>query len=241
MKVIIEKNYEELSKTAARIIKDEMDKKKNIILGLATGSTPVGTYNELIKMHNEAGLDFSHVTSFNLDEYVGLDNNNTQSYRYFMNNNLFDHVNINKDQTHVPNGIHHDLEKSCVEYEDAIDVAGGIDLQILGIGANGHIAFNEPDKELSRATSIISLTEETIDANSRFFDDKDEVPKKAITMGIGSIMKAKKIILLANGVGKNKALKYVIEGKNISTDNPASLLALHPDVTIICDEAAYNG
>lgn len=241
MKVIIEKNYDDLSKTAAQIIKDEMDKKKNIVLGFATGSTPVGTYRELIRMHKEEGLDFSNVTSYNLDEYVGLNGDHPQSYRYFMDNNLFNHVNIDKSKTYVPDGVDKDMEKVCTDYEKAMDEAGGIDLQVLGIGLSGHIAFNEPDEELSRLTTVVSLSEETIEANSRFFENKDEVPRKAITMGMSSIMKAKKILLLANGEGKAKALKYIIDSKNLSTKVPASLLSLHPDVTIICDEAAYSG
>ena len=199
MKVIVEKNYEDMSKTAANIMKKEIEKDPNIVLGLATGSTPEGMYKELIRLHKQEGLDFSNVTTFNLDEYVGIDEGHPNSYHYFMKYILFNHINISLENTYVPNGKTENLENYCKQYDKLIEEKGGIDLQILGIGKNGHIAFNEPDEELSVGTSIVNLTESTIEANSRFFDSIDEVPKTAITMGIGSIMKAKNIILLEIG------------------------------------------
>lgn len=241
MRVIVKKDYESISKEAANIIKDEMVKNPNIVLGLATGSTPVGMYQELIRFHKEEGLDFSNVTTFNLDEYVGIDDDHPNSYHYFMKDVLFDHININMENTFVPDGKAEDPESYCREYDRLIEEKGGIDIQILGIGENGHIAFNEPDKKLNVGTSIVDLTQSTIEANSRFFDSIDEVPKTAITMGIGSIMKAKKIILLANGKKKAKVIKELLKGDKITTDLPASMLLLHPDVTVIVDEEAYNG
>jgi glucosamine-6-phosphate deaminase len=241
MKILVEKDYDMMSKAAGQIVKEEIAKKPNIVLGLATGSTPGGMYKELIKMHKEEGLDFSKVVTFNLDEYVGLDGDHPNSYRYFMNDILFNHINIDIKNTHVPNGKVEDLEQYCKTYDEIIQEAGGVDIQILGIGENGHIAFNEPDEALSVGTSIVKLTESTIQANSRFFDSIEDVPKTAITMGIGSILKAKKIILLANGKNKTKAIKELLKGDKVSTQMPASFLLLHPDVTIIVDEDAYKG
>jgi glucosamine-6-phosphate deaminase len=241
MKVIVEKDYAALSKKAAEIVKEEMLKKKDIVLGLATGSTPLGLYQELIRMHKDEGLDFSEVTTFNLDEYIGIDYDNPNSYHYYMKNNLFKHINIDANNTFVPDANAKDLEDYCKEYDRLIEEKGGIDLQILGIGVNGHIGFNEPDEELNVGTSIVNLTESTIQANSRFFDSIDQVPKKAVTMGIGSIMKAKKILLLASGKSKHEAIKKLIKGDKVTTQLPASLLLLHPDVTVIVDEEAYRG
>ncbi|WFA09950.1 glucosamine-6-phosphate deaminase [Tissierella sp. Yu-01] len=240
MKIIIEKNYEDVSKTAGKIISDEVRKNPTIVLGLATGSTPMGAYKELIRMHKEEELDFSKVKTFNLDEYLGLDGNNPSSYRYFMDENLFNHINIDKNNTHVPDGKAVNPEEYCKLYDKYIEEAGGIDIQILGVGENGHIAFNEPDNSLSIGTSIEDLTEDTIKVNSRFFDSLEEVPKKAISMGIGSILKARKIILLANGTRKAEAIKNILKCDRISTQNPASFLLLHPDFTLIIDEEAYG-
>lgn len=240
MKVIVEKNYDELSKRAAHILEEEIRNNPDIILGLATGSTPIGTYKELIKAYKERNLDFSKVSTFNLDEYIGLDGDHPNSYRYFMNNELFDHINIKKENTHIPNGRAQNPKDYCIEYDNDIENAGGIDIQILGIGTNGHIAFNEPAEELSAGTSIVQLTESTIRDNSRFFDSMDEVPKTAITMGIGSILKAKKIILLASGKNKAPIIQKLLEDNMVTTQLPASFLLLHPDVTIIVDEDAYN-
>lgn len=240
MKLIVKKSYDEVSKEAAGIVADVVKKNPEAVLGLATGSTPVGTYKELIRMHKEDGLDFSNITSFNLDEYVGLDEKHPNSYRYFMDTELFNHINIKKENTHVPNGMAKDLDEYCKQYDKSIEVAGGVDIQILGIGPNGHIAFNEPDKELSFNTFIVKLTDSTIEANKRFFDTIDDVPKTAMTMGIGTIMKAKKIILLATGKSKKDAIRYIVEEGKLNTEVPASLLLLHPDVTIIVDEEAYG-
>lgn len=239
MKIIVKKNYEEISKEAASIIGGIVKENPVAVLGLATGSTPIGTYKELIRMHKEEGLDFSKIRSFNLDEYIGLSGDNPNSYRYFMNDQLFNHININKENTKVPDGKAVDFDKYCREYDEMIESSGGIDIQILGIGSNGHIAFNEPDHVLSVGTTTVDLTQETINDNARFFEKMEDVPKKSITMGIGSIMKAKKIILLASGKNKRDAIKKILENK-ITTMLPASLLLLHPDVTIIVDEEAYG-
>ena len=240
MKVQIVKNYEEMSKVAADMFAEVIANKKDCVLGLATGSTPIGMYDKLVEYYKEGKIDFSTVTSVNLDEYYPISPDNDQSYRYFMNTNLFDRVNINKDKTFVPDGQSKDPEKSCEEYEKRIEELGGIDIQVLGIGRNGHIGFNEPDAEgLFQFTHVTDLTEDTIEANARFFNSADEVPKKALTMGIQSIFKARKIIILANGEGKADAIQKTVDGR-ISTQCPASLLCLHPDVTVICDEAAAS-
>lgn len=237
MKLIVVNNYEELSKVAAKEFSKVIKEKENAVLGLATGGTPVGMYKELIKMYEKKELNFSKITTVNLDEYIGLNPEHNQSYRYFMNNNLFNHINIDKSNTFVPNGLAEDLEAQCKEYDQKIAELGGIDIQLLGVGNNGHIAFNEPNNELSSGTHIISLTDNTIEANARFFDNIDDVPRKAITMGVGGIMKAKKIILIASGESKAEAIKGIFSGK-ITTANPATMLQMHRDVTIIVDEAA---
>mgnify|MGYP000237106380 FL=1 len=237
MKLITIDNYEELSKVAAREFASTIKEKPNAILGLATGGSPVGMYKELIKMYQDGELDFSKIKTVNLDEYVGLNPEHEQSYRHFMNENLFNHVNININNTIVPNGLAQDLNAECKEYDKKIEELGGIDVQLLGVGNNSHIAFNEPDKELSSGTHVITLTEDTIKANSRFFDTIDEVPKRAITMGLGEIMKAKKIVLIASGESKAEAIKGLFSGK-ITTENPASMLQMHRDVTVIVDKAA---
>ena len=234
MKLITVDNYEELSKVAARELASTIKEKPNAILGLATGGSPVGMYKELIKMYQDGELDFSKIKTVNLDEYVGLNPEHEQSYRHFMNENLFNHVNININNTI---GLAQDLNAECKEYDKKIEELGGIDVQLLGVGNNGHIAFNEPDKELSSGTHVITLTEDTIKANSRFFDTIDEVPKRAITMGLGEIMKAKKIVLIASGESKAEAIKGLFSGK-ITTENPASMLQMHGDVTVIVDKAA---
>lgn len=237
MKLIVVNNYEELSKVAAKEFSKVIKEKENAVLGLATGGSPVGMYKELIKMYEKKELNFSKITTVNLDEYIGLNPEHNQSYRYFMNNNLFNHINIDKSNTFVPNGLAEDLEAQCKEYDQKIVELGGIDIQLLGVGNNGHIAFNEPNSELSSGTHIISLTDNTIEANARFFDNIDDVPRKAITMGVGGIMKAKKIILIASGESKAEAIKGIFSGK-ITTANPATMLQMHRDVTIIVDEAA---
>ncbi|MCD2501787.1 glucosamine-6-phosphate deaminase [Clostridium sp. NSJ-145] len=237
MKLIVTKNYEELSKVAADEFAKVIIEKPEAVLGLATGGSPVGMYKELIAKCENNELDFSKCTSINLDEYIGLNPEHEQSYRNFMNTNLFNHINIDKAKTFVPNGLAENLEEECKNYDKKIEELGGIDVQLLGIGNNGHIAFNEPGEELSAGTHIISLTESTIEANARFFDSIDEVPRKALTMGLGGIMKAKKIILIASGEGKAEAIKGLFSGK-ITTDNPATMLQMHRDVVVIIDEAA---
>ncbi len=240
MKLILCDTYEEISKAGADIIADVIKNKPNCVLGLATGSTPVGMYKQLIERNKNGEISFARVTSYNLDEYYPIAPTHDQSYRYFMNVNLFDHVDIDKNKTFVPNGQTTDPVREGAEYDRAIDNAGGIDVQVLGIGQNGHIGFNEPDAELIMGTHITSLTENTIEANARFFASKEDVPTEAFTMGIGSIMKAKKILLLANGANKHEAIKTLLSDK-LTTACPASLLKLHPDVTVICDKAAYEG
>lgn len=238
METTIKETYEDMSKEAANIIANAICKKPDIVLGLATGSTPLGTYKELIRLHKEEGLDFSKVTTFNLDEYYGLSQDHTQSYYYYMHENFFNHINIKEENVHIPDGTASDIENYCKKYEQEIKNHGGIDLQILGIGTNGHIGFNEPAEKLFAYTHLTDLTEDTIKANSRFFDSIDEVPKKALTMGIGSILKAKKIILLANGKNKATAISYLIDQDNITTKVPATFLKTHNDVTVILDKEA---
>ena len=237
MRLIVTKNYEEMSKVAAKEMAEDIKRNPEIVLGLATGGTPVGMYKELIRMYNEGELDFSKVTSINLDEYVGLSGDHDQSYRYFMNTNLFNHINIDKNNTFVPNGLAENVEEECMAYDARIQDMGGIDLQLLGLGANGHIGFNEPGEALSVGTHLTDLKESTIEANARFFDSIDDVPRKAITMGLGGIMKSKKIIVIASGEGKADAVKAMVSGK-ISTNMPASMLQMHRDVVVIIDEAA---
>lgn len=239
MKIIVTKDYNEMSLHAANAIAQVIESNPTCVLGLATGDTPIGTYEVLVKKHHEQGLDFSGVRSVNLDEYYPITPDNDQSYRYFMNYHLFDKVNINKANTRVPDGTASDPDAHCKAYEEGIDALGGIDVQILGIGRNGHIGFNEPGAELLPFTHLTELTHSTIEANSRFFASENDVPKHALTMGIRSIFKARKILLLVSGEGKAEAVKKMLDG-TISADCPASLLTLHPNVTLICDEAAYS-
>lgn len=240
MKLIVKENYQELSLEAAKIIERQVREKKDSVLGLATGSTPLGTYKELVRMHKEENLTFNEVTTFNLDEYIGLDRNHESSYIYFMEENLFNLIDLKKDNAFVPDGMAKNLIEYGLEYDQMILDKGGIDLQILGIGSNGHIAFNEPSDRLSLWTTVVELTNGTIKDNSRFFDDINDVPTKAITMGMGSIMKAKKIVLLVNGENKAEILAKIINENSITTDIPASILFLHHDFTIICDKEAYS-
>ena len=240
MRVIVCENYEEISKEAAKIIAAQVHLKPDCVLGLATGSTPVGAYNELVDMYKKGEIDFKDVTTFNLDEYYPIKRDNDQSYYYFMHDNLFNYINVPEERIHVLNGEVSDPEKECADYERSIAAYGGIDLQLLGIGRNGHIAFNEPDENLVADTHVTELTEDTIDANARFFNDIKDVPTKSLTMGMASIMKARKILILINGVGKHQALKKLLSGE-ISTACPATMLNMHPDVVVICDKEAYNG
>ncbi len=235
MNFITVDSYEKLSRKAANIIAAEIISKPNAVIGLATGSSPLGTYARLIEMYKDGDLDFSQVTSVNLDEYVGLTGENDQSYRYFMDNNLFKHVNIDPAKTFVPNGCAADLAKEGAEYDQRIADFGGIDIQLLGIGVDGHIGFNEPDDCFTAETHRVTLDQSTIEANARFFANEDEVPKEAITMGMLSIMQAKKVLLVANGKNKYDILKKAFYGP-ITPAVPASILQLHPDVTVIYTE-----
>ncbi|WP_300257561.1 glucosamine-6-phosphate deaminase [Clostridium sp.] len=237
MRLIVTKNYEEMSKVSAKEMAEDIKRNPEIVLGLATGGTPVGMYKELIRMYNEGELDFSKVKSINLDEYVGLSGDHNQSYRYFMNTNLFNHINIDKNNTFVPNGLAENIGEECRVYDERIQNMGGIDLQLLGLGANGHIGFNEPGEELSVGTHLTDLKESTIEANARFFDSIDYVPRKAITMGLGGIMKAKKIMVIASGEGKAEVVEAIMSGK-ITTEIPATMLQMHRDVVLIVDEDA---
>lgn len=235
MNFIKAKNYEELSVKAAAIIGAQVVLKPDCILGLATGSSPVGTYKKLAEKCANGEVDFSAVRTVNLDEYVGLEGTHDQSYRYFMNVNFFDHINIDKNNTRVPCGIAKDTAKECAEYDAYIESIGGIDLQLLGIGFDGHIGFNEPDSCFTKETHVVELEESTIDANSRFFASRDDVPRSAITMGIGAIMSAKKVLLVANGKGKKDIVERSFFGP-ITPEVPASILQLHPDCTVIYSE-----
>ena len=238
MRVIVCNDYDEMSRRAAKIVASQITLKPNCVLGLATGSTPIGLYDNLAEMNRLGEIDFSDVTTFNLDEYYPISPDNDQSYRYFMNEHLFSKVNIDINRTHVPNGQTDDPEAECENYEKMINESGGIDLQILGIGQNGHIGFNEPDNNLNTVTHLTGLTQSTIDANSRFFEKKEDVPTKALTMGIASILKSRKIILLASGRTKYKVVSELLND-GINTSVPATMLKVHPDVVLICDKEAY--
>ena len=239
MQVFVYKNEAEVGKAAGMIVASEILKKPDCILGLATGSTPIPTYQEMIRMNKEGILDFSKVRSFNLDEYIGLSPEHVCCYRRFMNEQLFDHINIDKANTHVPCGVGADHEADAKAYDAAVEAAGGIDLQILGIGHDGHIGFNEPGDEFVSGTNIVTLTDMTIDANTRFFEKREDVPRQAITLGNRNIMAAKRIILLATGKGKAKAIAQAIKG-NITPRMPASLLQVHPNVQFLLDEDAAS-
>ena len=239
MRIYKATDYNDMSRKAANIISAQIIMKPDCVLGLATGSSPVGTYKQLIEWYNKNDLDFSEVTSINLDEYKGLSPEDPQSYRYFMNTHLFDHVNIDKNRTFVPDGLATDPEKACAEYNANIIKQGGIDLQLLGIGRNGHIGFNEPSDHFENETHCVDLTETTIQANKRFFDSEKDVPKQAYTMGIGTIMRCRKILVVVNGKDKAEILKQVIQGP-VTPEVPGSILQFHPDCTIIADEDALS-
>ncbi|MFK8113586.1 MAG: glucosamine-6-phosphate deaminase [Rubripirellula sp.] len=238
--VLVCRDAQIASQRVAELIRDSIRANPRIVLGLATGGTPVDTYRELVRMHREEGLDFSQVTSFNLDEYIGLGPEHPQSFRFFMQAQLFDHVNIDPAKTFVPNGLGTDVEAEAAEYERRITSAGGIDLQLLGIGGNGHIAFNEPGSTVDCRTRQIELTDSTINANARFFQSIDQVPRTAVTMGIGTILEAKRIVLLAMGESKSAAIEQAVRGK-LDSSNPASLLQTHNDVLFVLDNAAAKG
>lgn len=239
MRVIVVKTPEEVGREAAAIVAEGIRAKPHYVLGLATGSTPIPLYQELIRLHKDEGLDFSTVITFNLDEYIGLPPTHEQSYRCFMDTQLFNHVNISKKNTHVPDGMTDDLEAHCMAYEATIGDVGGIDCQVLGIGGNGHIGFNEPGSSLASRTRVVELTEKTVRDNSRFFDSVDEVPRRAVTMGIGTILDSQKLILLATGAKKAEAVAAALEGP-VTAKVPASALQLHPDVTFVLTEDAAS-
>lgn len=239
MQIIKTRDYDHMSRMAANIIAAQVIMKPDCVLGLATGSTPVGTYEELVRRYDKGELDFSTVTSINLDEYKGLSPENDQSYRYFMNTHLFSHVNIDPEKTYVPNGLEPDSEKACAAYNAVIRQAGGIDLQLLGLGHNGHIGFNEPSDIFEKETHCVDLTQSTIDANSRFFASMDEVPKQAYTMGIGTIMQAKKVLVVVSGKAKAQIVKDAFFGP-CTPQVPASILQLHSDVSLVGDEEALS-
>lgn len=239
MKIVVVKNSEEMSKKAGRLIGSQVIVKENCVLGLATGSTPIGTYQDMIAQYKEGVLDFSKVSVFNLDEYIGVTADNDQSYAYFMKENLFQHVNIDLAKTNIPSGMATDMEAECLAYEAKMKAAGGVDLQLLGIGNNGHIGFNEPDHNFSQRTHTVQLTESTIEANARFFKTKEEVPTMAVTMGIKTIMNARKVVLVATGKGKAQAIYGTVLGP-IDPQVPSSILQLHKDTVLVIDEEAAS-
>ena len=239
MNIIRAKDYQDMSRKAANIISAQIIMKPDCVLGLATGSTPVGTYRQLIEWYEKGDLDFSRVSTVNLDEYRGLAHTDPQSYYYFMQENLFDHVNIDKTATHVPDGTNPDAADACAKHEQIIKSLGGIDLQRLGLGNNGHIGFNEPGAAFEKETHLVDLAESTIRANARFFTSIDEVPKQAYTMGIRTIMQAKKILVVVSGESKADIVSRAFFGP-VTPEVPASILQMHPDVTVVCDEAALS-
>lgn len=238
MKFVFKKDYDQVSKEAAGIFSEIIKNNPEAVLGLATGSTPIGLYKELIEANQAGVLDFSKIKTFNLDEYLGLGANHEGSYCYFMEQNLFNHINIDKDNYKVPSGLAEDYELYCKQYETMVDEAGGMDILLLGVGENGHIGFNEPDKALSSKTHVVDLTEDTIQANSRFFDSVEEVPRRAVTMGMGTILKAKKIVVLITGEKKAEVMDRLLNDESLDPQFPISFLRGHRDVTVIADEAA---
>jgi len=237
MEVTICKDYDEVSRLAAQIVAAAVQAVPDAALGFATGSSPVGLYKELIRMHKEEGLDFSQVTTFNLDEYYGLDEDHPQSYRTFMNENLFNHINVPMEQTHVPSGTAEDWVEACEAYEDMIEDVGGIDVQVLGIGSDGHVAFNEPGSSLGSRTRRVYLTPQTIEDNARFFERREDVPTSAISMGVATILEAATCVMVVSGANKAPALAAAVEGP-VTCMNAASALQWHPDTWVFCDEGA---
>lgn len=232
MNVIYAKNYQELSEKAALLIGGQVIRKPDSVLGFATGSTPIGTYQELVRLHRESGLDFSRTVTFNLDEYFDCPISDTNSYHYFMHDHLFNHINIKKESVHLPDGMAKDAQAECERYEKMIAEAGGVDLQLLGIGHNGHIGFNEPDDHFVLNTQHITLTDSTINANSRFYKNREDVPKTALSMGIGTIMKAKQILMVISGTDKKVIAEKALFGP-VTPQVPASILQFHQNVTVI--------
>ncbi len=239
MKLIRTKDYQDMSRKAANIISAQILLKPDSVLGLATGSSPVGLYDQLVEWYKKEDLDFSKVKTVNLDEYKGLPRENDQSYYHFMHEHLFDRVNINPDYTNVPNGMAEDGDAECCRYEALIESLGGVDMQLLGMGRNGHIGFNEPADAFAPATHCVDLTESTIEANKRFFASADDVPRQAYTMGIGTIMRARRILVVVSGEDKADALAAAFYGP-IAPQMPASILRFHPDVTVVADAAALS-
>ncbi|TXL65016.1 glucosamine-6-phosphate deaminase [Cerasibacillus terrae] len=239
MNIIKVKDYPAMSEKACEIITKHMKSNKRSVLGLATGSTPEGLYEKLVHKNKQGEITFQYTSTFNLDEYIGLDKNNPNSYYYFMNEHLFKHIDIPEKQIHLPNGMAKNKQQECDNYEQLIKQAGNIDLQILGLGLNGHIGFNEPKTPFDQRTHIIELDESTRQANARFFNSIDDVPTEAITMGIATIMGSKKIVLLVSGEKKAETLAKVIQGE-VTEDVPASILQKHADITVIADEAALS-
>lgn len=239
MRIYRAKDYDDMSRKAANIISAQVILKPDCVLGLATGSTPIGAYKQLVEWYNKGDLDFSEVTTVNLDEYKGLPRDNDQSYYYFMRENLFKHVNIPEGRTFLPDGTEPDSEKACSRYNEIIHQVGGIDLQLLGLGQNGHIGFNEPDDHFSLETHCVDLTPSTIEANKRFFEKKEDVPRQAYTMGIKTIMQAERVLLVASGKEKAQALRDAVYGP-VTPALPASILQYHKNVYIVADEAALS-
>ena len=239
MRIIRAKDYKDMSRKAANIISAQVILKPDSVLGLATGSSPIGTYEQLVKWYEKGDLDFADVTTVNLDEYYGMKPENDQSYHYFMHDHFFDHVNIDPSRINLPNGMEPDEKKECARYDAVLRSVGDVDIQLLGIGRNGHIGFNEPSDHFVKETHVVDLTESTIEANARFFASADDVPKQALTMGIGCIMAARRILLIASGADKADAIYKTVCGP-ITPECPASILQLHPDVVLVCDEAALS-
>lgn len=240
MKIYCTDDYTAMSRKAANILSAQVILNPGSVLGLATGATPVGIYHQLIDWYKKGDLDFEHVVSINLDEYAGLPGSHDQSYRYFMQQNLFDHINIKPENTHLPNGMAPDLEAECRRYNGIIEQYGPIDIQLLGIGHNGHIGFNEPGEAFELNTHVVELTQSTIDANARFFDSPGAVPRRALTMGIKTIMQARRVLVVASGESKADIVKRAFAGP-VTTQVPASILQVHPDVTLVGDRAALAG
>jgi glucosamine-6-phosphate deaminase len=239
MEVIVQPDYEQMSKVAAQIVVKILNTKPNAVLGMATGSTPLGLYQELVRLYKEGQLDFSRVTTFNLDEYVGLSANHPQSFHYFMRDHFFQHVNIPPQNINIPSGTTSNYPAFCDWYEQRIAECGGIDLQILGIGSDGHIAFNEPTSSLSSRTRLKTLSEQTINDNARFFERREDVPVYSITMGVGTILDARKLVLVANGKAKAQAIAQAVEGP-VTSMVTASAIQMHQDATVIVDEEAAS-
>ncbi len=239
MRIIRCKDYDAMSRKAANIISAQVIMKPNAKLGLATGTTPIGAYQQLIKWYEKDDVDFSQVSTYNLDEYRGLSHEDPQSYHYFMRKNFFDHVNIDLANTHVPDGSNLDADEACASYDELVKSVGYVDLQLLGIGNNGHIGFNEPDEAFSKGTHCVDLTESTIQANSRLFEREEDVPRQAYTMGVQTIMRARSILVIANGEAKAQAVRDMCFGR-VTPHVPASILQLHTNCTVIADDAALS-